>query len=59
MRNFLQHHFLLFSEKTDSWDASNKEQKRDRSDDSYLLEWLKSLVEALNLSTPLNPYPQS
>lgn len=24
MRIFLQHHFLLFSEKTDSWDASNK-----------------------------------
>lgn len=59
MRIFLQHYFLLFSEKTDSWEASNKEQKRDRSDDSYLLEWLKSLVEALNLSTPLNPYPQS
>lgn len=24
MRNFLQHYFLLFSEKTDSWGASNK-----------------------------------
>lgn len=60
MRIFLQHYFLLFSEKTDSWEASNKgTRKRDRSDDSYLLEWLKSLVEALNLSTPPTPYPQS
>lgn len=42
MRIFLQYYFLLFSEKTDSWEASNKEQKRDRSDDNYLLEWLKS-----------------
>lgn len=25
MRIFLQHYFLLFSEKTDSWEASNKE----------------------------------
>lgn len=24
MRIFLQHYFLLFSEKTDSWEASNK-----------------------------------
>lgn len=29
MRNFLRHYFLLFSEKIDSWEASNKELKKE------------------------------